>query len=308
MRGHALDEHIFDSIVRSLGDGASRRRLVSLFGGGLAGGTLLALAGEDAEGGNKKGKKRKKKPCAPCRIRRKGKCKGVAPDGAACGTGKVCRAGTCVASCPEGQACGNGGTCQNGQCVAPKICSPACVLPETCVNGVCGCPTAQTCGDICCDGAPVCQGEACSCDGNFNFCSCPAGEDLCAAESFSQCCLPGDTCDPVQACITNTCSAGNTFCTPEWALCNGSDQCSCASTATGDIACVESLTLPNCPDTSECNTDVDCGAGAVCVNPCCPEGDIRGVCITECAANRSAPSRSGEQDGKPAKRQVFGQQ
>lgn len=297
-----MDERIFDSVVRSLGDGATRRRIVSLLGGGLAGGAILTLVAEDEADGKKKGKKRK--PCAPCRVRRKGKCRGVAPDGSACGNGQVCRAGTCVSSCPEGTACGNGGTCKNGQCVVPVTCTPTCVLPETCVNGACSCPTAQTCGDLCCVDTPECQDDYCQCDATL--CSCPAGDALCEANSFQQCCLAGDTCDPIDACITDTCSAGNTFCTPEYAYCNGSNQCGCAPTTTGGSACVEATSFSFCPDTSECDDDTDCGVGSVCVNPCCPEGEIRGVCMAECAVGRDAPARSGGQGGPSSKQRVLG--
>ena len=41
----------------------------------------------------------KKKRCAPCKRRKKGKCKGTLPDGATCSTG-TCQSGSCVAPPP----------------------------------------------------------------------------------------------------------------------------------------------------------------------------------------------------------------
>lgn len=296
-----MDEHIFDSIVRALGDGASRRRLINLLGGGLTGGALLALerenakAGKGGKGGGKKKGKPRKNPCAPCRIRRKGKCKAFAPDNTACGVGMVCHGGACIASCLEGQPCGDGGTCRNGQCVLPATCTPTCVAPQSCVNGACACPNAdETCGAICCDGTLACEDDVCTCEDAI--CSCPAGGQVCAVEvfgtTFEQCCLAGDTCDPVVACTTDMCSAGNTFCAPGWAYCNDSGHCSCAQTVTGAMTCVNEPNPSNeCPETSECDDDADCGAGAICVNPCCPEGEVRGVCMELCDVERSAPGR-----------------
>ncbi|MDQ2652209.1 MAG: DUF1554 domain-containing protein [Chloroflexota bacterium] len=49
-------------------------------------------------------KRKKKKSCPPCRKRKKGKCKGKLPDGAACVSG-TCSGGICVAACGRGGPC-----------------------------------------------------------------------------------------------------------------------------------------------------------------------------------------------------------
>src|SRR5262245_3306710 len=54
--------------------------------------------------------KHKKKPCPPCKQRKKGKCKTIAPDGTAC----------------------SGGTCQGGSCIPP-----ADPVPTTTADAAC---------------------------------------------------------------------------------------------------------------------------------------------------------------------------
>ncbi|MFT4038312.1 MAG: hypothetical protein QM692_09050 [Thermomicrobiales bacterium] len=83
----------FDELVKRV----SRRATLGVMGAvaaGVAGGATVAA------------KKKKKKACPECRARKKGKCKGVLPDGAAC-VGGVCEGGVCVSPA----VCGAGGPC-----------------------------------------------------------------------------------------------------------------------------------------------------------------------------------------------------
>lgn len=276
-----MDEHTFDSIVRTFGEGASRRRFVHLIGGSLVGGGIVALAGEGAGAKKRKGKRKKPKACGPCRATRKGTCKEALPDGVACGAGLVCQGGACVAACPEGQACGNGGICRKGQCES-SACTPECAAPATCINGRCVCPGAQTCGEVtCCTEDLFCENDYCMCGGDL--CSCPASSRVCQGTGYDQCCLNADSCDPELLCVASTCSAANSFCTLQYAYCNGTADCSCAQTVSGQSACVSTVEIGTCPNVGNCESDTDCPAHSVCVNPCCPDGEIRGVCMSECA-------------------------
>lgn len=254
-----MDKQTFEAIARGFGGGTSRRRLAHLLSGSLAGGVFLALAGEDAAG-KKKRKRKKSKSCGPCRMARKGNCRDMVPDGAACGAGQVCQGGACVAS----------------------TCTPACVAPATCVNGRCECPAGQACGEGTCSGADLfCDGGYCQSGGEL--CSCPAGSRVCRGTDYDQCCLNADSCDPNLLCVSSTCSAANSFCTQEYAYCNGTADCSCAQTVSGRSTCVSTQEISTCRDAGNCERDSDCPGGAACVNPCCPDGQVRGVCMTVCS-------------------------
>lgn len=87
-----MDDNRFDAAARSLFASTSRRDAArTIVGLALAGsaGTLFAPIDGDA--------KKKKKPCDPCRIKKKGKCKGPKPDGTPCDGGS-CTGGTCTPS------------------------------------------------------------------------------------------------------------------------------------------------------------------------------------------------------------------
>ncbi len=97
----------FDRLTQVLASTGSRRQALV--------GTLAVVLGTLDQ--NTAGAK-KKKPCPPCKKRKKGKCKGKVPDGTPCASG----------------------TCQSGACVAQPI-GASCSLssPESCSSGVCGC-------------------------------------------------------------------------------------------------------------------------------------------------------------------------
>ena len=168
-----MDGSSFDTLARAFSTSRARRGLAQLLLGAALGGTqaLAGLNEAEARRGQRRkrqkrrdqrrrdrnqrpsdapqaeGKKRKKKACPPCRKRKKGKCKGTLPDGAAC----------------------PGGTCQAGSCVpttSPPICTPSCVGKDCGDNG-CG----ESCGT--CTGGLACQNGQCvlACDGGLTACS-----------------------------------------------------------------------------------------------------------------------------------------
>lgn len=156
-----MDGSAFDDLTKTLTEPRSRRdahRLVS----GLAVGGLLALVGV-AEGTARK----KKKPCPPCKKRKKGKCKVRLPEGTSCidtaGQDGTCQEGRCVPSptCSDGMKNGNesdvdcGGSC--GRCPNSKRCTGANDCASAyCASGTCEfCPTHNAaCGTA---GATTCS-------------------------------------------------------------------------------------------------------------------------------------------------------
>jgi hypothetical protein len=139
-----MDGHQFDDLLRAAL--TSRRSVLGLV---LAAGA--AITSRDLT------EARKKKPCPPCKVRKKGKCKGTLPDGTACA----------------------GGTCQGGSCVAPvippKVCSPACPPSQTCKDGTCVCPPGRNFCSINATCSTCCLHADC-CGGQF---PCPAGSPQC---------------------------------------------------------------------------------------------------------------------------------
>ena len=74
----------FDTLARTLGNGASRRVVI--------GGVLAALGLEVVSAA-------KKKKCPPCKKRKQGTCRNKKPNGTAC-PGGTCQSGRCVAAAP----------------------------------------------------------------------------------------------------------------------------------------------------------------------------------------------------------------
>ena len=125
-----MDAPRFDRLTRALTTAGSRRRAL----GGLLLGSLGLLGSHRDEASAKK-----KKPCPPCKKRKKGKCKAKLPDGTAC----------------------SGGTCQGGSCVTASVVPPPAPPP----------PPVQPI-DVCA-GRDVCaQGNAAACGPPGNECYC----------------------------------------------------------------------------------------------------------------------------------------
>jgi hypothetical protein len=179
-----MDEPTFDRLTRSLTLAGSRR---GALGGLLIG--MLSLVGTQTEH-----VAAKKKPCPPCKKRKKGKCRGTLPNGTAC-TGGACQGGRCIAATPgpcDGLAndalCSGGtGRCLNGSCNPPPPCKAVagtCTIGSDCCTGTCrdadgSCrgfaPDNAACrADADC-GSGLCIGYRCAPN------SCPAGADACKA-------------------------------------------------------------------------------------------------------------------------------
>lgn len=210
-----MDADRFDALVRSLSEGASRRRALGLTSGSILG--LLGLADAAA----RKRKKKCKKKCGPCKKCKKGKCK-PKPIGTACGACHVCDAtGQCVnvpdtTPCDDGKLCTVNTVCSSGVCGgSPANQGQICGISKhggtalRCCNGVCPDPDCVPSGDtsIACNGQAICntvkccaeQGATCndpSCRCFFALAGQPCGSD-------HDCTMAGQT----TACICGTCQA-----------------------------------------------------------------------------------------------------
>src|SRR5215216_4265304 len=146
-----MESNHFDALIRTVTVAGSRRTLLGTFCGGV----LATLLHDRTDA--------KKKPCPPCKKRKKGKCKKKLPDGTPC-KGGACNSGRCVAVAAtgcvaqcSGKVCGPDGC--GGQC-GPG-CATGCCKDGACVAG----NTEARCG---------LHGDACqTCDADS---SCPFGE------------------------------------------------------------------------------------------------------------------------------------
>jgi len=204
----------FDEIARELGSVSTRRGFFRLLGVTAAVGSGVALmAGEDAEARAKRrgtsqdharvdAQGKKKKPCPPCKKRKKDKCKKNLPDGTVC-AGGTCQGGSCVTSSLPGPTCTDrvkngsetdvdcgGGSCP--RCVDGKTCSVENDCGSgACPNGVCvACTPLQLCGSDArgaCQchqafpsNAPVCDSGQMLNELTVDSCAkCPAGTETC---------------------------------------------------------------------------------------------------------------------------------
>jgi hypothetical protein len=169
-----MDGFHFDALARSLTTAGLRRRVLT----GLAGGTLGIILGFSSLGDVAA----KKKPCPPCKKRKKGKCK-KKPDGKAC-VGGTCQSGRCVATAKPltCEGCAPGKTC-----LANYSCAKACTTHGECSGAtLCSCsvtaenPAASYCRDL---------GGDCSTTPCSTTAQCPPGQ-MCAA-------ICGNKCAPV---------------------------------------------------------------------------------------------------------------
>src|SRR5215208_6470577 len=183
-----MDAHRFDTITRALTYGHSRRALTRLLSGLTLGGLLRASWEEPAAA-------KKKKPCPPCKKRKKGKCKANLPDGTACSSG-TCQSGRCVPCIPQcaGRVCGSDGC--GGECGVPctgrrQVCNAAgqCVCPA----GLKFCSQFGGRCDECCSDTECPPYEVCASDyGEPNHCVCIVPPRRCGICLAPGC--PADAC------------------------------------------------------------------------------------------------------------------
>jgi hypothetical protein len=230
-----LDERKFDSFVRSLAPGQSRRSVLKAILG-VGGGAAL---GHMRSGGRAEAARR------PTPTPKPVKCPGSQTwNGSAC----ACTAGTtCGAECcPVGvsECCDN--ACCYGKCMGEELC---CATENYC-------PGATATDGLCCEGGQICcdggtSGHACaeSCAVVCDAGSEPSGEGGCVECGAGTASPDGLACLP---CAEGTYAAGtgNAVCVA--CECNGCDP------TTGTCQCVE--------------TDGECDANTVCCRGFCLGG------------------------------------
>ncbi len=270
-----MDAKRFDTLAKSLTFSSRRGVLAGLLGSLVisAVAELDAQAKRRARQGqqraterNKQGAGRdrvgaeKKKPCPPCKKRKKGKCKGTLPDGTGC-SGGTCQGGRCVAAvvppspapCPEGQR-----LCR-GACLSVLICCDAsdCAGGRTCQAGTCACPPEKS---KLCPGSTICKECCVKADCTPFVTQTDTGVATCSGDGVCVCAEPGtrycaDRRHCGSCCESTECTGG--------AICNNfnSDHRRCQCLASED-ACVAAGRTGCVAATTECNT----GCGVLC-NP-----------------------------------------
>jgi hypothetical protein len=218
-----MDADRFETLLRALSSMPSRRTAVGVLAAAVGGAFASRLGSGNRDEAAAKVKHQehrgqaqgKKKPCPPCKKRKKGKCKGLLPDGSACAGGS-CRAGSCLPTVlpPPGctPACGACQTCLGGSCVPQPLHTPC--AGGLCQDGACApCGAGQPCcaGDVCGDGL------ACTINNSCGSCGGP----------LEDCCL-GGICDQGMFCASATCHP-----------CGGEgEECCAGGTCDGDLVCV----------------------------------------------------------------------
>jgi hypothetical protein len=254
-----MDDRRFDSFVKTLTTGGSRRAVLGMVGGGA----LTALTGrfvatEDVEA---KKKHHKKKKCKGGTRKCNGKCIPAADccvDGD-CAPGQNCDGGQCVgvvAECQNDGDCDAGEACLNGTCVPGNgACQDAgdCAANESCIAGQCRCVFPEKpCGDVCC-----------------------ASDEACVNGQ----CVVGQ----------GTCAAGQSICNGNDITCNGAVNCFCADRLDdGEPRCVEFIN--DSRDNCTCSNDFQCeqdfpNQGAICIKggaSCTCKLEQEGRCAVLC--------------------------
>ncbi len=200
----------FDDLTRAMATSMPRRGVLRVLAGTVAGTAGLAMGSTSVEAAcSCQGKicppgttcnERQGCACVPsgggCTPSNPNFCNGVCcQQGQSCVCGRCCSA-VCQAvggtlCCPPGTFCAGGQCCPSAQMCGGiafegigQFCCPTGTNCVTAFGIPMCCPTAQTCGPICCPGGTVCLGVF----SGFPLC-CPTGQ-LCAG----LCCPPGHTC------------------------------------------------------------------------------------------------------------------
>lgn len=254
--GNHVDDRRFDSLIRSLGAGASRRSvfkgLLGL-GGAVAGGIMLDERGEAA-----------RRP-AP------------APKPVSCPGRQVSTNGQCA--CPP---------------ATPHKCGPDCCTGTS--NDPYPRPPTHTecCDNACCDGS--CYGEELCCPTNPRAGEMPPTHQLCQSADYGiECCPYDHDCCSVDGCCATDCyggSDGASFCCPAADICRGgsqtADSCctgttSCCGDGTNDNVCLDLSEDGACCSVSNCPPNNTCEHNRCVPPPCNPECDSTQTCIdNEC--------------------------
>lgn len=262
-----MDPRRFDTLVRTLTTGPSRRRLLGVLSALPLVGTALAASVDDDISAKGKRKTRRKdhgtgteatscvKQCrkkASKRARRRCRkqCTPPAPECTTsqdCPTGELCESGVCIPSpdqCATDTDCDDCEQCQNG------ICTAQCAPDQVCRNNQCetvACTANRECGDCsrCIEGRCRWQctvTEVCLSGAGGRCCQprgCPAGTNCGTVEDGCGGTVPCGSCPLAgQPCTDNVCGTCVPTCTGK--VCGADDGCGgmCQSgTCTGAEVC-----------------------------------------------------------------------
>jgi hypothetical protein len=170
-----MDDHRFDTLVKTLTTGGSRRWILHTLGAGTLAAVFGRFTAEEDADARKKGKNKKKKKCKGNTRKCNGKC--ISQDN--CCVDADCRLAEIV--------------CQNGECVAQLECQNDgdCGANEVCQNGTCVPDPGQFCqGNGDCNGGEVCFAGTCvpiagTCAATDDHCA--VNESLCNAGGAGDC-------------------------------------------------------------------------------------------------------------------------
>ena len=294
-----MDPHHFDTLVRSLTTGSSRRRVLGVLSALPLVGT--ALVGSDEEAKAKRTHKTRSKDhgtgpeatsCArQCRTkaskqarrRCRKRCQ-IPPEcttSADCPTGELCESGVCL---PLPDQCATNTDCDQCERCDDGVCVPQCQPDQVCRNGQCEtvqCTADRECGDCsrCVEGRCLWQctvTEVCLSGAGGRCCQprwCPAG---------TNCGTVDDGCGGTVSC-GGTCSgatpvcSGDNVCVP----CSGTNPCPDGGCCTSDGSCL--ATGATCDDGNPCTTGETCSNGTcgggtpVADGACCNSNT--GICV-----------------------------
>ena len=251
-----MDDRRFDSLVKGIATGTSRRSLfkglLGLGGAAVVGGTVTE---QSASAARRPPKPPKPVSCPGQQTWNNGVC--VCPAGLS-----QCGPDCCNDSAPPGTAayseCCDNACCQ-GHCYGEELC---CDYPRT------FCETTQECCPL---DMPYCCGDGCCAT---QCCDTTAGSVCCEGDTPK--CCPGDICIPADGCCTDAeCSDGDActldVCTAEH-ICTHTFDCTLASNCCDDgDACTANICNENgsCSHPFYCSSDACCDDGDPCTRSTC---------------------------------------
>jgi hypothetical protein len=267
-----MDAQQFDTVVRALATGITRRGALGLLAG-LAGVHVAdtVTATRHKPGHRGKGGARKKHRSRARRHQTRDQRQSLRASTHHC-TPKVACLRWCL-SHSKGKAAGEC-IAQAAKCKGPcQECGVACGTP--CAKTLCGqrCVDLETdssncgsCGHACPSGQ-TCSAAMCGCSGSG--CGCPAGQKPCngACIPTDGCCQDTD-CNDNNLCTTDTCDTGTHTCVHDEVDCDDNNACTIDS-CDPQVGCVH-VDDPNCG--GGCSSDAECDDANACTDGRCVDG------------------------------------